>query len=160
MAQLLKQSTAFTFLAGPFMNATNGADYNTSLSIGQANLKISKNGANFAQTSAASPATPYTSDGHYQCPLTATDTNTLGTMRVTFALGNAVLPVWHDFEVVPANVFESLVTGTEFLETTGSRPSFNVAAGVLTVKKTDGNTTQFTKNVAVDAAADPIIGAA
>ena len=40
-------------------------------------------------------------------PLNATDTNTLGTLRVA-VFETGALPVWQDFMVVPANVWDSM----------------------------------------------------
>ncbi|MDF1551917.1 MAG: hypothetical protein P1P84_02590 [Deferrisomatales bacterium] len=111
--RLLKQSTAFTFRAGPFVDSTDGVTPETGLTIGQADIQISKAGGAFAQTSAA-PTTTHDSDGYYQCPLTATDTGTLGALRVQITMTGA-LPVWEDWTVVPANVFDSLVAGTDTL---------------------------------------------
>jgi hypothetical protein len=77
VAQFLKQSTAFTFRIGPFVDSTDGVTAETALSIAQADIQISKAGGAFAQTS-ASPTTTHDADGWYQCPLTTTDTGTLG----------------------------------------------------------------------------------
>lgn len=126
MARLLKQSTAFTFRIGPFVDSTDGVTAETALSIGQADLQISKAGGAFAQTS-ASPTTTHDADGWYQCPLTATDTNTLGSLTVQIVVAGA-LPVWEHFMVLPANVYDSLVSGTDTLDvqTTG------IGANVIT----------------------------
>jgi hypothetical protein len=156
MARFLKQSTAFTFRIGPFVDSTDAVTAETALSIAQADIQISKNGGAFAQTS-ASPTTTHDVDGWYQCPLTATDTNTLGPLTVQIVMAGA-LPVWEHFTVVPANVYESLVGGTEFLEVTSLKPDFSIASTTLTVKKTDGTTTQFTKTITATAGADPITG--
>lgn len=114
MAQFLKQSTAFTFRIGPFVDATDGVTAETALSIAQADIQISKAGGAFAQTSAA-PTTTHDADGWYQCPLTATDTGTVGTLTVQIVMAGA-LPVWKDFMVLPANVYDSLVGGTDLLD--------------------------------------------
>lgn len=113
--RLLRQSTAFTFRAGPFVDSTDGFTAETALSIAQADIQISKDGAAFAQTSAASPTTTHDADGWYQCPLTSTDTNTLGTLTVQIVMSGA-LPVWEHFMVVPAVVFDALVDGTDNLD--------------------------------------------
>jgi hypothetical protein len=110
---ILKQSTAFTFRIGPFVDDTDGKTAETGLTIGQADIQISKNGGAFAQTS-ASPTTTHDTDGWYQCPLTATDTGTLGTLDVQIAMAGA-LPVWRHFVVVPAVVYDSLVAGSDYL---------------------------------------------
>lgn len=113
MARFLKQSTAFTFRAGPFLDATDGVTAETGLTIAQADIQISKAGGAFAQTS-ASPTTTHDADGWYQCPLTATDTGTVGALTVQIVMAGA-LPVWHDFMVLPANVYDSLM-GTDLLD--------------------------------------------
>lgn len=110
MARWLKQSTAFTFRIGPFLDSTDGVTAETGLSIAQADLQISKNGGAFAQTS-ASPTTTHDADGWYQCPLTATDTDTLGPLTVQVVMAGA-LPVWEHFVVVPAEVYDTFVLGT------------------------------------------------
>jgi hypothetical protein len=110
MARFLKQSTAFTFRAGPFVDSTDGVTAETALSIAQADIQLSKAGGAFAQTS-ASPTTTHDADGWYQCPLTTTDTGTVGTLTVQIVMAGA-LPVWHDFMVLPAAVYDALVGGT------------------------------------------------
>lgn len=132
--RLLRQSTAFTFRAGPFLDATDGVTAETALSIAQADIQISKAGGAFAQTS-ASPTTTHDADGWYQCPLTSTDTNTLGTFTVQIVMAGALV-VWEHFMVVTANYFDSVcstdvfdVSVTQFGGTNGAfasgRPEVN-----------------------------------
>ena len=111
--RLLKQSTAFTFRIGPFMDDTDGKTVEDALTIAQADIQISKAGGAFAQTS-ASPTTTHDTDGWYQCPLTTTDTDTVGNLTVQIAMTGA-LPVWEHFVVLPANVYDSLM-GTDYLK--------------------------------------------
>ena len=77
MATVLKQSTAFTFRVGPFMDEDDGKTAETSLTIVQADIQISKNGGAFAQTSEGSPTTTHDADGWYRCPLTVADSHKL-----------------------------------------------------------------------------------
>ena len=156
MTQWLKQSTAYTFRIGPFVDSTDGFTAKTGLTIAQADIQISKAGGAFAQTS-ASPTTTYDSVGHYQCPLTATDTGTLGPLRV-YIYKSTALPVWQDFMVVPANVYDSLITGVNWLPVTGLQADFSISGATLTVNKQDGSTPQFTKTITSQAGAAPIIG--
>jgi len=114
MARLLKQSNAFTFRIGPFIDDTDFKTAETALTIVQADIQISKNGGAFAQTSDASPTTDHDTDGWYQCPLTNVDVNTKGTLTVQIVIAGA-LPVWEHFMVVGTNVFDSLVTETDKL---------------------------------------------
>jgi hypothetical protein len=153
---LLKQSAAVDIALGPFVDATDGVTAETGLTIAQADVRLKKNGGSWAQKNDTTSAT-HEENGNYEVPLNSTDTNTLGHLRVHVAEAGA-LPVWRDFLVVPANVYEALVNGTEFLETSGLRQVWAVSGATLTAKKTDGTTTQFTRTVATDAAAQPIIG--
>jgi len=47
--------------------------------------------------------------GYYACTLNSTDTNTLGHLAVAVAESGA-LPVWRHFLVLPANVYDSLIS--------------------------------------------------
>lgn len=114
MAQFLKQSTAATIALGPFVDATDGVTAETALTIAQADIRLSKNGAAFAQTNNATGAT-HMENGHYSVPLDTTDTATLGRLKVAVNESGA-LPVWVEFMVVPANVYDGLVAGTDNLQ--------------------------------------------
>jgi len=114
--QLLRQSTIKIFRIGPFVDKTDGAAAETGLTIAQADIQISKDGGAFAQTSEASPTTTHDVDGWYPCPLTATDTATLGLLDVQVAISADALPVWRHFMVVPANVFDAFVSGSDALQ--------------------------------------------
>ena len=115
MARILRQSTAFTFRIGPFLDDTDFKTTETGLSIAQGDIQISKDGGAFAQTSATTPTTTHDTDAWYQCPLTATDTGTLRPLTVQIAMTGA-LPVWEHFIVVPANIYDALVDGTDYLQ--------------------------------------------
>ena len=114
MTQLLKQSTAATVKLGPFVDSTDGVTAETALTISQADIRLSKNGGAFAQTNNATGAT-HDENGYYGVPLDTTDTNTLGRLRVAVNESGA-LPVWQDFMVVNANVYDSLVGGSDNLQ--------------------------------------------
>lgn len=115
MPRLLKQSTAVTFRIGPFVDSTDAVTPETALTIAQADIQISKADGAFAQTSATTPTTTHDADGWYQCPLTATDTGTLGMLTVQIAMSGA-LPVWEHFMVVSANIYDSLISGTDLVD--------------------------------------------
>ena len=106
MTMWLKQSTAATIKFGPFVDSTDGASAETGLTIAQANIRLSKNGGDAAQTHNAAGAA-HDENGYYNVPLDTTDTGTLGTLSVFTSMSGA-LPVWQNFMVVPANVWDSL----------------------------------------------------
>lgn len=102
----LKQSTAVTEKIGPFLDSTDGNTAETGLTIAQADVRLSKNGGNFAQKTEATSCT-HDELGYYGCPLDATDTGTLGRLKLVVHESGA-LAVWHDYMVVPANVWDAL----------------------------------------------------
>jgi len=106
MGLWLKQSTAITAKIGPFIDDTDGKTAEVALTLTQADIRLSKNGANIAQKNEANNAT--TDElGYYDCPLDATDTNTLGVLQL-FVHEAGALPVFHEYMVVPANVWDSM----------------------------------------------------
>lgn len=134
----LKQSTAVTVKIGPFVDSTDGNTAETGLTISQADVRLSKNGGNIAQKSDASSCT-HDELGHYDCPLSTTDTGTLGVLRLMVHESGA-LPVWQDFMVVPANVWDSLF-GADALQvhvneiTAGLITATSIANDALTAAK-------------------------
>lgn len=102
----LKQSTGATLKIGPFLDDTDGKTAETALTISQADVRLSKNGGDIAQKNEATSCT-HDELGVYGCPIDATDTGTLGILQLWVHEAGA-LPVWHEYMVVPANVWDSL----------------------------------------------------
>ena len=109
---ILKQSTAATVKLGAFVDDTDGKTAKTGLTISQADIRLSKNGGDFAQTNNSAGAT-HDEFGYYDIPLDTTDTGTLGRLRVAVSESGA-LPVWQDFLVVTANVYDTLCSTDTF----------------------------------------------
>lgn len=110
----LKQSTAATIVLGPFVDSGDGVTPETALTISQADIRLSKNGGAFAQTNNATGAT-HMENGNYSVPLDTTDTGTLGRLRVAVYESGA-LPTWQDFMILPANIYDSIVAGSDNLQ--------------------------------------------
>jgi hypothetical protein len=110
----LKQSTAATIVLGPFLNDTDGKTAETGLTIAQADVRLSKNAGAFAQKGDASSCT-HMENGFYSCPMNTTDTGTLGKLDVAVSKSGA-LPVFLTFEIVPAMVYDSLISGSDKLD--------------------------------------------
>lgn len=156
MPAWLKQSTAVDIALGPFVDATDGVTAETALTLSQADIRLKKNAGAWAQKNDATSAA-HEENGWYECELDATDTNTLGILIVAVNETGA-LPVWREFMVVPANVYDSLVSAVDWLDVCAWKPEWSVSGGTLTVKKQDDTTNQFTKTLATDPAADPVVG--
>jgi hypothetical protein len=125
MTTWLKQSTAVTVLIGPFVDSTDGVTPETALTITQAEVRLSKNSGDMAQKGDATSLT-HDEIGYYTCPLSTTDTNTLGILKLMIAESGA-LPVWIDFMVAPANVWDSLF-GADALQVHANE----ITAGLIT----------------------------
>jgi len=111
--RLLRQNTSVDVPVGPFLDDTDGKTAETGLTITQPDIRLKKNGGAWAQKNAVQTLT-HEENGFYEVTLDATDTNTLGLLRLAIAESGA-LPVWEDFMVVTANVFDSLFS-TDILD--------------------------------------------
>lgn len=111
---LLKQSTTITLKLGPFLDKTDGVSEETGLTPA---VEVSKNGAAFAARNSATGVS-HDAEGWYEVELDSTDTNTLGRLQVKAQSSTVHLPVWHEFTVVVANTYDSLISGTDTLNAT------------------------------------------
>jgi hypothetical protein len=106
-----KVNTAKTFLVGPVLDADGVAK--TDEVVGS--IRVTKNGVVGAPH--ASSTLTHNHTGHYLYAANAGDFDTLGEVQFSLNSGtNAMAPV--SFTVVPANVFDSLVSGSDLLDVT------------------------------------------
>lgn len=102
----LKQNTAADLPIGPFLDSTDGVTAETGLTLTQPDIRLKKNGGAWAQKSAAQTLS-HEENGWYEVSLSTTDTDTLGVLYLAVAESGA-LPVWHEYMVMPANVWDSM----------------------------------------------------
>ena len=100
----LRQNTGTTLIIGAFVDISGSPT--VGLTLAPSAIILSKNGGALAAKQDAATATA-TTLGHYRCDLTASDTDTLGRLRLA-CHPSGVLGVWHDYMVVPANVWDSM----------------------------------------------------
>jgi len=128
----LKQSTAATIKLGPFVDATDGVTAETGLTIQKADVRLSKNGGNMAAAAAdqgeSDAGAAHDELGYYDISLGTGDTDTVGRLKVMVSESGA-LPVWAEYEVVPANVFDSIVAGTDKLDTNAAELGGTLQSG-------------------------------
>lgn len=99
------------------------------------------------------------------------DGNVVGTVAsvvgavgsVTGAVGSVTATVSADVvsisgDSTAADNLESYLDGTSFMPVDAHKPIFSISGATLTVKKPDGSTTAYTRTLATDAAAEPVIG--
>jgi len=90
-------------------------------------VKLSKNGGAFAAKNDSNAAS-HDANGWYAVNLDATDTNTAGILTVYIHVSGA-LPVWREYVVVPANVYDSLFS-TDKLQVDITQVAGNSVSGV------------------------------
>ncbi len=104
MARYLRKSTSATFKMGPFVASADGYTAATALSFA---VSLSKNGGALGARSDATAIT-HDADGYYLVTVNATDTNTVGRLRVETPGTASNLPVWEDFVVLDGAVYDVL----------------------------------------------------
>jgi hypothetical protein len=128
MAVFLRQSTASQeIILGSFVDDTDGKTAETALTINNTDIKIWKHGGT-SEASKNSGGATHIASGRYYAVLDATDTDTIGNLRVSVHVSGA-LPVWLDCVVLDEAVFDALF-GTTALATTGA--AMTLASGAIT----------------------------
>ena len=111
----LKQSTASQEIPlGVFVDETDGKTAETGLTIANTDIKLWKAGATSLVNKNAGGAT-HMAGGIYYTVLDDTDTNTLGAL-VIFVHVSGALPIRVECEVLPANVYDSLISFSDRLQ--------------------------------------------
>ena len=101
----LEQSTTPTVCLGPFVDDTDGKTAETGLTTAHDYVYLSKNGGDLTLKTEQT-ALAHDLIGHYHCLLDATDTGTLGRLRVAVHLAGS-LPVWQDYMVLTHDAYQS-----------------------------------------------------
>ena len=154
--RFLKTNTAVIVTVGPFYDRTDGVTIEGALTISNERITlVADTDAGAAPTvilDNVTGATTGTSNdlnylstnaGIMQLELTAANTNRLGRMILSVTDGANHVPVFHEFTVLPANVYESLFLGVEWLEVTSLANRVGVSGTTMTVYKQDDTTSQF-----------------
>lgn len=118
--RILKQSTNVHVVMGPLVDDADGYTLITAPTLGNITAARIVNGETRTTiTLAGSGNNEFThlADGYFELDLTTTDTGTLGQLTITLRDDDGFLPVWEHFTVVPANVYDSLVGGSDTLDT-------------------------------------------
>ena len=102
----LKQSTAYTFRMGPFLDDTDGKTAETGLTIEDSHIRVSKAGANFIDKNETTNAA-HDEAGFYVVILDTTDTNTVGELQIAIHMSGA-LPVFKTFQVVETDIYAAI----------------------------------------------------
>lgn len=120
--KLLKQSTQHDIIIGPLLDNTDYKTPEEAVAYNAAGIDVDViiDGATKIDVTLAGVVGDgywrHVANGYYALTLGTAHTGTTGPLRVTFEAAG-VLPCWEEFTVVPAHVFDALITGTDYLFT-------------------------------------------
>ena len=178
----LKQNTATRVTVGPFLDVTDAKTPEVALTatnekitfvVDDAGVPTLVIDANATASGGNNDLVHITGDdaGYYDLELTATQTNYVGRAALSINYVTDHLPVFHEFMIVPANVYDSFF-GTDLLDVSvtqlngSATPAANLAAsaGVMLTGTVDGtgsnSTTQVETTATSEATANHFVGRA
>lgn len=123
----LKQNTATVITVGPFLDATDGKTPKVALTATNEHVTFVVDNAgtptlaldvNATASGGTTDMVHITNDdaGYYSLELTAAATNYVGGALLSVNYVTDHLPVFHEFTILPANVYDSLIPGTDLLD--------------------------------------------
>jgi hypothetical protein len=165
--RFLRTNTAVIITVGPFYDKTDGVTIETGLTITNERITLTADtDAGSAPTNILDNVTGATSGtandlnyitgndaGMMQLELAAADVNRLGRMFLSITDAANHVPVFHEFMVLPAQVYDSLVLGTDLLDANASQlggtsqTGRDVGASVLLSSGTGAGQLDFTSGV-------------
>lgn len=102
----LRQSTGTqTVMLGPFIDNAGGTSVLTGLTIGNTDIRVSKNGANIIAKN--SGGATHDEIGMYTATLDASDTDTVGRLQVMINATGSLF-VYHEFEVLEEAAYDAI----------------------------------------------------
>ncbi len=115
--QPLKQSTATEVTIGPAVAVGDGFTPVTTLTVAGADDEglIKHNATTSSALAGTLAAFTIAVDGYYHLDLSTGETDTLGRLTIVIQDDSLILPLRHEFVVLPANVFDSLY-GADLLQ--------------------------------------------
>lgn len=126
----LRQSTASQEVPlGPYLDETDGVTELTGLTIANTDIQVWKAGATTLANKNSGGAT-HISDGIYYAVLDATDTDTAGSL-VIFSRPAGALPIRIPCVVLTAQVYDSMIAGSDNLEVDATLIGGSSAAGAI-----------------------------
>lgn len=117
--QYLRADTQVIVTIGPFVDATDGLTPETGVTLSGADeAEIIKHGStSVVDISGATWAAVTGCDGYYSLTLTTSHTDTEGMLIVVVQDDSVCLPVKAEYMVLAAQVYDSMILGTDYLQT-------------------------------------------
>ena len=153
----LKQNTATRITVGPFLDKTDGITPEVALTVTacRLTLMVDNGGVPTLVLDALATASGGSNDmvhvtnddaGFYDLELTAAQLNYVGRAMLSINDVATHCPVFHEFTILPANVYDSLIGGSDLLDVSAAQfagQTVTCGAGV-TVRADVGTATQST----------------
>lgn len=126
--RFLRTNTAIRLTVGPFFDKTDGVTPETALTVTSCKLTLMVDDANVptlvldaapTASGGANDMVHVTGDdaGFYDLELAAANVNYLGRAMLAITDAATHVPVFHEFMILPAMIYDSLVLGTDRLDT-------------------------------------------
>ena len=136
--QYLKQSTAVTIHVGPAVDATDGFTPETGLAAGTVDaIGLFKEAATAITDISSTVTFTHRNGGTYTATLSTTDTNTLGKLVFSLVDTSVCRPIRHEYTVLPANIYDSLVSGSDYLDVNTYQLAGSSANAILLAKRSE-----------------------
>jgi len=137
MTRELRQSTAATIKFGPMVDDSDGKTPETGLIISQFDVRLTKNGGDFAQKNESS-ASLHDENGYYDISINSVDSNTLGSLEIAVYESGALLRKEY-FEVVSQNYWDTKYGSSKFQVEVASISTLGPGAITWNYTLTDSN---------------------
>lgn len=114
--QFLRQGYAGVLKVGPFVDPATGLPV-TGADIDAADVQLSKNQAAFGTKNDATNNAAHTAAGFYNITVDATDTGTLGALRMEINISadaNTPMVVWEDYMILDPITYDMLFVANQF----------------------------------------------
>jgi len=146
--RFLKTNTATRVTVGPFLDKTDGITPETAITVTGCHLTLMVDTAGVPTLSLDADATAsggnndmvhVTGDdaGFYDLELTAAQLNYVGRAMLSINNVGVHCPVFHEFMILPANIYDSIVSGTDLVDVSVTQfagSAITSAAGIPEVK--------------------------
>lgn len=136
----LRKNTAVIITVGPFLDYQDGVSLETALTVTSCNVTIILDDDDGSAPNTILNTAPTASGGNndmvhlanglYSLELTQAQTNYNGRYLVMITDPDVHLPVWHEFMILDAQVYDSLVAGSDLLDVNTSQVGGTTQTGV------------------------------
>lgn len=131
MPGFIKQNTGVVVSVGPFVDATDGFTAETGITLAACSAANIRKHDSLSAATISMRTFSHVGFGFYSLSLAASDADTLGQLSIYIIAPNIARPWSATFMVVPANVYDSLVAGSDDIKVDIDQIGGNAVAAFL-----------------------------